>query len=91
MNIYYLKMSSCVSKNTYKYYFPDPAKGRAIWDLLIKQYGRPQENAYFFLKEIAAPKFTLRTTFLHDPLTIIVNGEPDEEFIMLHQTILKND
>lgn len=87
--VHFLKVSSCVSKSTYKYYFPDTETGKALWDFLVERYGVPIENKYFNIKEITADKFILRTTSWNDPLTIIVKGDPDEEFAELHQTILK--
>lgn len=87
--VHFLKVSSCVSKSTYKYYFPDPETGKARWEFLVGRYGVSTENKFFNIKEITADKFILRTTTWNDPLTIIVKGDPDEEFAELHQTLLK--
>lgn len=91
MDAYFVKVSACVSRNTFKYFFPNALKGNAIWDVLVRRYGTPQLNAFFEIEEIISEKFTFRTTFSHNPLTIIVKGDLDEEFMNIHKTILRDE
>ncbi|WP_434420354.1 hypothetical protein [Nannocystis pusilla] len=68
------KVPACVHPETYKYFLERDAV-IPTWQKLAARWGEPRHNPSFRTMEIAAPRFTLRSTVLGNPITVLRRRE----------------
>jgi hypothetical protein len=64
------RVPACVHAETYKY-FLERDEVMATWGRLVARYGAVRRDDGFKTIEIAAPRFTVRSTQLGNPITVL--------------------
>lgn len=64
------RVPACVHPDTYKYFLERDAV-IPTWTRLAARYGEVRRNPAFKTMEVAGPRFTVRSTLLGNPITVL--------------------
>jgi hypothetical protein len=83
-------MYACAHPQTYKYFFPREVV-EEVWGRLSETFGPVQRNDSFRVMEIASPHFTVRATYLGNPITVIRRRTCTEEHVRALHAVMRYD